>query len=163
MENCEQDPGWCFQSAIGNLLPSDIHGHGHGHESTNQKDDFVVSTDNTLNCSSVEETTWPNLHWGELPVIRKRTLTSLRAYPKGSLRLVIGERREEKGMDCNGYHDGKLTAQLFASHNTSRLGFIDQYIADSFANLGTHEDYIWSKDEYSRGFWRGLNAGEALL
>lgn len=63
---------------------------------------------------------------------------------------------------AKGYSDGFLTSKIFASQNTSKLGFIGQYIEDSIRTLGGVVA-PGTEGSYRQGFMTGLQDGEAKI
>jgi glucan 1,3-beta-glucosidase len=64
---------------------------------------------------------------------------------------------------AKGYSDGFLTAKIFASYNTSKLGFIGQYIEDSIRTLGPTVVASGTEGSYRQWFMSGLDDGEAII
>jgi glucan 1,3-beta-glucosidase len=69
--------------------------------------------------------------------------------------------RDPSGTDGErAYTDGAMTAKIFAAHGLSRLGFVDQYVADTLAALGPAVIPPASAAAYSTEFLRGLRDAE---
>lgn len=62
-----------------------------------------------------------------------------------------------------GYTDGLVTAKLFAAHDLSKLGFIDQYIGDSVTALGQGVVRQGMEGMYKSAFIDGLREGEKIV
>lgn len=131
-EDCDKDPGWCFKSAIGSILPTSFSSYPRPSQA------------------------WLNI----TPEDTKATYANSVNHPFSLNMKVLPKRRREDqnhdSVDTRGYNDGKLTAQTFASHNASKLGFINQYIHDSIEHLGPSVVAPGTEGDYYGGFWRGL-------
>lgn len=64
---------------------------------------------------------------------------------------------------AKGYSDGFQTAKVFALSSGSRLGFTDQYIADSLAALVNTNAGSQQQQLYTEWFLRGLADGESQV
>ena len=88
-----------------------------------------------------------------------------------SLNHKINRRDLYDGMDmtpkqhsvAKGYSDGFQTARIFATYNTSKLGFIAQYISDSIWTLGPTAVAPGTEEIYRHWFMSGLKDGESLV
>jgi hypothetical protein len=76
---------------------------------------------------------------------------------------TVYQRRQGSDVPGRGYSDGLLTAKIFAAHALSKLGFIDQYISDSIANLGSSLIPAETEGAYRDAFVTGLRDGEAVI
>ncbi|KIY50500.1 hypothetical protein FISHEDRAFT_38795 [Fistulina hepatica ATCC 64428] len=64
---------------------------------------------------------------------------------------------------AKGYEDGFMAAKTFATYNLSRLGFTQQYIADTVAPLVPTVVSEHGKTYYVNGFMSGLGDGESTV
>jgi glucan 1,3-beta-glucosidase len=62
-----------------------------------------------------------------------------------------------------GYSDGFLTAKIFATYKTSKLGFIGQYIEDSIKALGPAIIEPGTEEAYRHWFRSGLGDGQLIV
>jgi hypothetical protein len=62
-----------------------------------------------------------------------------------------------------GYSDGFLTAKIFAMYQTSKLGFIGQYVEDSIRALGPEMVQAGTEDAYRQWFTNGLEDGQQIV
>ena len=154
-EGCDQDPGWCFKSAVGTVLPSQFFSYKKP-TSAYRTHGTAGFTNNGLNDSS-------SLNAADLPVIRKRAPSVSSPGYSQRFQLISQKRLDDTTQnpasdptETIGYNDGKMTAQVFASHNMSKLGFINQYISDSIERLGPDVVPAGSEGKYYDGFWSGL-------
>ncbi|KAF5324539.1 hypothetical protein D9611_004242 [Ephemerocybe angulata] len=152
-EDCDQDPGWCFKSAVGTVLPTTFFTHTQPGQAwsnaavENTKESYANGINHPF-----------SLNREDLPVVRKRRPMSHAAIAK-RFKLISQRRRDDKqdsSADTTGYNDGRETAQVFAAHNASKLGFIDQYIEVAIQNLGPGKVAPGTEGQYTAGFWRGL-------
>lgn len=158
-EGCDQDPGWCFRSAVGTVLPSQFFSYKTP-TSAYRKHATAEFTDENYS----DGVNHPfSLNAEDLPVIRKRALSLSPRDPSQRFQLISQKRRDDTTQnpvsdlaDTHGYNDGKLTAQVFALHNMSKLGFINQFISDSIEHLGPDVVPPGSEGKYYDGFWSGL-------
>lgn len=70
---------------------------------------------------------------------------------------------DEQRSIVKGYSDGFTTARLFATYNTSKLGFVGQYIADSLTALRGTVIASGTEIFYRDGFTEGLKEGEEAV
>ncbi|EAU88084.2 cytoplasm protein [Coprinopsis cinerea okayama7 len=124
-EECDNDPGWCFKSAVGTVLPTKFFSYHH------QQPESIQNSVAGSNHSFL-------LHDAELPLTRRDEFTRL-SIPE-RFKTIARRRRRDGNTDADGkgYDDGRATAGIFAAHNMSRLGFVNQYISDTIANLGSN-------------------------
>ena len=114
---------------------------------------------------SVTEPLWPKSHKRELSVYRQ----GFHPFDAFYRLVTLGRKRNEPPVNpsatdtvaTKGHSDGLMTAKIFALMDFSRLGFIDQYVNDSIAALGTDVVGAGSQQTYRDAFLRGLAEGEA--
>ena len=114
---------------------------------------------------SVTGPLWPKSHKRELPVYRP----GFHPFDVFYHLALSGRKRSEPlvnpstadAVATKGHSDGLMTAKIFALMDSSKLGFIDQYINDSIAALGPDVVDVKSQQEYRGAFLRGLAEGEA--
>ena len=114
---------------------------------------------------SVAEPLWPKSHKRKLPV-----------YPFGFHPfdvfyhlVMLGKKRNElqanvsatDTINAKGHSDGLMTAKIFALMDSSKLGFVDQYVNDSVAALGQGVVDTNSRQAYRDAFLQGLAEGES--
>jgi glucan 1,3-beta-glucosidase len=184
-EGCEDDPGWCFRDAVGNSLPASFHSYGQPQSAAPDSDMQLPSVADIL-ASAQKLPVTPNDAWDAFAPLSKtymadKWVSPENIAPRRFKRVVTASQQHEtlslvslvsyEGMDmtpsqrsdAKGYSDGFLTSQIFASHNTSKLGFIGQYIADSIGVLGPAVVALGTEGSYQQGFMRGLRDGEAKI
>ncbi|TFK27355.1 cytoplasm protein [Coprinopsis marcescibilis] len=146
-EDCDDDPGWCFKSAVGTVLPKTFFSYHHTPAQTQN----VALFNNTF-----------MLNEAELPLMERREHASSPMARRFEA-IALKRARDEGSNDVEnkGYEDGKLTAQIFAAHNNSRLGFVNQYISDTIATLGSDIVPPVAEAAYTSGFLRGLSEAES--
>lgn len=137
-EGCKDDPGWCFKDAVGNSLPESFHSYGQPHSATSSQ---------------------------------LKSLSAMEAKMLPSFKKKMDKRDLYDGMDmtpkqrsvAKGYSDGFQTARIFATYNTSKLGFTAQYISDSIWTLGPTVVAPGTEEVYRHWFMSGLQDGESLV
>jgi hypothetical protein len=98
-----------------------------------------------------------------------RSFPTVSRYPRPSKREhrfdAIHQRRQIAldTQSTQGYTDGLASAKIFAAHNGSKLGFIDQYVDDSIKVLGPTVVPVGTEEKYRAGFMRGLREAEAIV
>jgi glucan 1,3-beta-glucosidase len=192
-EGCEDDPGWCFMDAVGNSLPASFHSYGQPSETDSAQpqsaapySDMQLPSVADILASAQKLPVTPNGAWDAFAPLSKTYMADEWVSPENLApqrfkRDVAASQQHEttslvnlvsyEGMDmtpsqrsdAKGYSDGFLTSQIFASHNTSKLGFIGQYIADSIEALGPAVVAPRTEGSYRQGFMRGLRDGEAKI
>ena len=114
---------------------------------------------------SLAEPLWPKSHKRELPVYRP----GLHPFEVFYDLITPGRKRNEPPVDISatdtvvtkGHSDGLMTAKIFALMDFSKLGFVDQYVNDSIAALGSDVVDAESRQAYRDAFLQGLAEGEA--
>ena len=191
-DGCDDDPGWCFKSAVNYSLPASFFSYGQP-PSTNLAQpesalnanmqlppvtDILARTqrysgtlDGSWDASTVVAKTLVAEEWAtpETAILAgfKENIPPDRQHQ--TMSVEIGDSYE--GMDltptqrctAKGYADGFHTAKIFASCNNSKLGFTGQYIEDSMRALGPTVVVPGSEKSYRQGFMSGLHDGEAII
>ena len=170
-EDCDQDPGWCFKAAVGRALPPTFFSYGQTSNVTLSASDITslfpdsrlpVATGLMAKIESVTGPLWPKSHKRELPVYR------LGSHPFDVFYHLVTSRGEPlvsssaaDAVVAKGHSDGLMTAKIFALMDFSKLGFIDQYMNDSIAAVGSDVVDVKFQQTYRDAFLRGLAEGEA--
>lgn len=173
-EDCDRDPGWCFKNAVGRALPNDFFPYGQSSKKTLSTSDIAsLFPDSRLpvmgglvaRIKSATEPLWPKSHKRELPVylpgfhpfdVFYHLVTSARKRNEPPVNISATDTAAAKG-----HSDGLMTAKIFALMDSSKLGFVDQYVNDSIAALGPGVVDANSRQAYRDAFLRGLAEGEA--
>ncbi|KAH9945964.1 glycoside hydrolase [Epithele typhae] len=154
-EQCMDDPGWCFRAAAGSSLPASFFSYGEA--SMNHRTDF----------SAIR--VWDDYGASPEPVMVAVSGDGSSYSRSRPFRPNLRRRGDPHGLDqtelavARGYSDGLATANLFAEHGMSKLGFTGQYMNDSIARLGAHIIAPGAEDHYRRWFLEGLAEGEVLV
>ncbi|KAF5349484.1 hypothetical protein D9756_009035 [Leucocoprinus leucothites] len=161
-EQCDFDPGWCLQHAIGTVLPSSFYSYGDITNSYQAQDtsakarrmDYPTHGETTLILSQPSDGgRHPQRINGGSPGTGAVTGIS----PTGS-------RNDDSSPRRKGFDDGFLTAKVFAIYGASKLGFTEQYVNEAFEMaLSRGVVSSGSDQEYRTGFWLGLNYGESKV
>lgn len=188
-EQCEFDPGWCFQHAVGTVLPTSFYSYG----------DIASSTQGQGISAKARRMDYPN----DAEVVSVLSQASgdghhpqdvADASPSNSQhRFEAIYQRQSSGTGqppaCNpavenlnsgkrdgvnspnygparrkGFDDGFQTSKVFAIYGASKLGFTEQYISEAIEMAqirGTLSGE--SEKEYRIGFWLGLRHGESKV
>lgn len=171
-EDCDQDPGWCFKAAVGRALPEQFFSYDQTSKAALSTGDITslfpdsrlpVATGLMAKIKSVAEPLWPKSHRRELPVY----LSGL--HPFDVFYHLVGKKRNEQAVTTSvadtvttkGHSDGLMTAKIFALMDSSKLGFVDQYVNDSIAALGPDVIDASSHQVYRDAFLQGLAEGES--
>lgn len=173
-EDCENDPGWCFKAAVNTSLPATFFSYGQASTGSSwQIQALATAIANMTVPSSSDILAIPLGIAGAVPGLssssRRNFLRSRlqhrfeavhlrRDYNASGTELAPNQRSITKG-----YSDGFLTAKSFASFNTSKLGFIGQFIMDSIAQLGPSVIAPGTESNYHDGFVRGLEDGQRIV
>ena len=173
-EDCDEDPGWCFKAAVGRALPKTFFSYGQTSKTTLSTSDIMtlfpdshlpVTTGLMAKIKSVTGPLWPKSHKRELPVY----LSGFRPFDVFYHLVMLGRKRNEPPIDISatdtvaakGHSDGLMTAKIFALMDSSKLGFVDQYVNDSIAALGSDVVDANSHQAYRDAFLQGLAEGES--
>lgn len=173
-EDCDQDPGWCFEAAVGRALPTTFFSYGQTSKTTLSTSDIVslfpesrlpVTTGLMAKIKSVTGPLWPKSHKRELPVYH----TGFHPFDAFYHLVVSGKKRNEPPVNISatdtvaakGHSDGLMTAKIFALMDSSKLGFVDQYVNDSIGALGPGVVDTNSHQTYRNAFLQGLAEGES--
>jgi len=169
-EDCDTDPGWCFTASVGKSLPKTFFSYRKP-TTTEEASSLAADARNLFIPTSADV----------LDLVQKLTasILSRRASWYGIYRAwmphrfgAIHRRRDNiiepngpstdslKNSTAKGYTDGFTTAKIFASYNTSRLGFVGQFIEDAIRVAGHALIAEGTEAGYSAGFLRGLKHGE---
>lgn len=114
---------------------------------------------------SVTGPLWPKSHRRELPI----PPSGFHPFDVFYHLVTLGKKRNELPVTTSatgtvaakGNSDGLMTAKIFALMDSSKLGFVDQYVNDSIAALGPEIVDANSHQTYRDAFLRGLAEGEA--
>jgi glucan 1,3-beta-glucosidase len=179
-EECADDEGWCFKSAVGSLLPPSFFSYpGPLRSSSSQianitlpsHEQFIAEAFPSLSRRSSTDSFGPDTsrnRWDAIYFRRSsdngsnNTAGRLYAAPVSQAQsqsdLVVLQSVVSKG-----YSDGFVTAQRFAGQDGSKLGFVGQYIKDSIASLGPSVVPPGNEEYYRQWFWQGLKDGETSM
>lgn len=149
----ECDPSWCFKAAVGSTLPSTFFLYGQTSKSIAGRSTAEVTDINTLS-DILSPTTDLNIDHDRYYGLARRRFAAIHA------RDNWGDMTDAERSSSQGYDDGFRTAEFFASHNMSKLGFTGQYAADSVKALGPIITPS-TVGNYTDGFMHGLQDGEA--
>lgn len=73
-------------------------------------------------------------------------------------------RRDSSSATALGYSDGFSAARTFASHGLSKIGFVNQYISDTFAaHVAAGQAVATDSPGYQNWFAQGQSDAEALI
>ena len=192
-DGCQDDPGWCFQDAVNNSLPPSFYSYGQCQaanpaqsESCTLFSNMQLPSVTDILVSAQKYPGTPNGAWDPFAPV-SQTYTGGEWASSGNVEdagfkrnaspgqlheaMYLADRDSFDGMDvtptqrciAKGYSDGFLTAKIFASYNTSRLGFKGQYIEDSICALGPTVVAPGTEGSYRRSFMSGLQDGEAII
>ncbi|KAI0341792.1 glycoside hydrolase [Trametopsis cervina] len=166
-EECDDDPGWCFTSAVGRALPSSFFSYGVPPAPPQELPSMAVLAEGMTPPST--GSTFPDASSSS------NSDTSSLAAPPGYRRAfnprarhakMLFTKRDDLAQErslAKGYNDGFLTAKIFAVYDLSKLGFTGQYILDSIATLGPTVIVPGTETAYENGFMQGLADGEAAV
>ncbi|OBZ75975.1 Glucan 1,3-beta-glucosidase 3 [Grifola frondosa] len=185
-EDCTDDPGWCFQAAVGNSLPSSFFSYG-GQGFTPspsqlpsladlEGDMHLPSTNDILSGAQMTptDTSTYTASSSSTTAVGARINRRSRFGQQGRaphLHRRGSHRRDGPGQVsmsssqravAKGYSDGFLTAKIFAQYGGSKLGFVGQYIIDSLTKLGPAAIDPGTEDDYEQWFMKGLEDGRQL-
>ncbi|KAL0947037.1 hypothetical protein HGRIS_013179 [Hohenbuehelia grisea] len=168
-EQCDDDPGWCFRSAVGNALPNSFFSYGGatGKDPAALRTLLGVPPPVTPSSALLQNTALqtPVSHPGRRASKRKGGIPDIFPY-----RLAAIHRRRfddlKRNTDiptltpagnlcANGYLDGFTTAIEFATHSFSKLAFVGQFLHDRRAQC--------QGNGYGTNFRRGLKDAEAAI
>ncbi|KXN92012.1 Glucan 1,3-beta-glucosidase 3 [Leucoagaricus sp. SymC.cos] len=190
-EQCDFDPGWCFQHAIGTVLPNTFYTYG---DITNTYQAQAVSAQaRRLEYPSDEEVTMiltQSSDDGRRPEAPKTGPTAnaqhrfeaihqrqngdanqppvwngTAAMPGNtSTRNSDSSSNDSNSPRRKGFVDGFQTAKVFAIYGMSKLGFTEQYINEALW-MSTSRGAVpnGSEQEYRTGFLIGLKCGESKI
>lgn len=192
-DGCDDDPGWCFKSAVNNSLPASFYSYGQPPAKKSAQSNLAAPYANMqlpsvtdILDSSQKFTGTPDGAWEAFAPVSKTYVadewaSSETIFPAGFKRnsspgqlhqtASLENQDLYDGMDLTptqrsmvkGYSDGFHTAKIFASYNNSKLGFIGQYIEDSMRTLGPAVVTAGTEGSYRRRFMDGLHDGEAII
>ncbi|KAF9566286.1 glycoside hydrolase [Agrocybe pediades] len=176
-EDCEADAGWCFTASVGKSLPKTFFSYG---KPTTAEEASTLAEDarNLLIPISADVIDLVQKLTGSL--LRRRSAfygTSFYGLFRAGAHHrfeAIHQRTDDsssgstsrpdpdamKNSTARGYTDGFTTAKIFASCNSSRLGFTGQFVADAIKVAGPLLIAEGTEKGYSAGFLRGLKHGE---
>lgn len=166
-EDCADDPGWCFDAAVGEALPSTFFSYGMpptGPEPTQLPEMSTLSQgmappQDQLNPST--SSTYQYQPYSQDSLSPPPAFQSSPRYQPPP--ADNGPSSSQQASRLRGYEDGFLTAKIFALYNLSKLGFVGQYITDSLAALGPGVVAPGTEGFYEEGFMQGLADGEAIV
>lgn len=175
-EDCDQDPGWCFKAAVGRALPPTFHSYGQTSKTALSTSDILslfpdsrlpVTNGLMAKVKSMTEPLWPKSHRRELPAY----LSDFHPFDVFYHLVMLGKKRNEPPVNTSttdtvavkGHSDGLMTAKIFALMDSSKLGFVDQYVNDSIAALGPDVVDANSRQAYRDAFLQGLAEGESNI
>ncbi|KAG5639515.1 hypothetical protein H0H81_000660 [Sphagnurus paluster] len=174
-EGCDDDPGWCFKTAVNRTLPASFFSYGQAPIVDPWQIQVVSIAIANMTAPPVSEIlSAPQGNKPRTP----RTIFSSRMSDNGAIRRfeTIHTHREEQkdsfdGLNLTpaqkstvkGYTDGFLAAKLFASFRLSKLGFVGQYVADCIAQEGPDMIVPGTEQNYRDGFGQGLVAGQKVV
>ena len=190
-ERCEKDPAWCMQSAIGEALPSSFASYPGAENRNTSKTVPVTQLPKTLQ-QTIESIAPPSLQGalgsalagndtapGSLDALTDSATKALggvirrapsesgwsRHHRRNALRKTVRRQRRDAGSNTAlGYADGFHAAQSFAAHGLSRLGFVEQYIMDTFAGHVTSGSATQADaKDYKTWFEQGRTDAEELI
>jgi hypothetical protein len=188
-EQCNFDPGWCFQRAVGNVLPTSFFSYG---EITDQHQTTDTSAKALKLAYPSDGEIWPILaecrdqsrrpaegsggavgqsqHRFEAVYQRQNGSQSTWHATKSTsgnstTRNDDGSSGQDSGSYCRrGFDDGFLTAKVFAIYGASRLGFTEQYMDDALALIPSRGAVpSGTEQDYQTGFMLGLQYGESKV
>ncbi|KAF9821390.1 hypothetical protein IEO21_00636 [Rhodonia placenta] len=160
-EDCTDDPGWCFKSAVGNSLPSTFFSYGQGPLTDPAELPSLADLMGDMNAPSTSAIL-------ASAQSNPSSTTSEYAYDANASPTTApydgatGMSPEQKSI-ARGYSDGFLTAKIFAQYGMSKLGFTGQYMNDSIAKLGTSVVKPGTEEYYQDWFMKGLQDGENIV
>src|SRR5882762_6798226 len=188
-DGCAGDLGWCFKDAVNNCLPATFYSYGQPQATNPAKSESALfakmqppSVADIL-ASAQKHPGTPNGVSDDFAPASKTYAaddwaSSATTASAGFRRNVspdpltpFVDRDSYGGMDmtpaqrsiAKGYLDGFLTAKIFASSNTSKLGFKGQYIEDSICALGPTVVAPGTEGLYRLWFMSGLQDGETII
>ncbi|KAF5344234.1 hypothetical protein D9756_001981 [Leucocoprinus leucothites] len=186
-EQCDFDPGWCLQHAIGTVLPSSFYSYGDITNSYQAQDtsakarrmDYPTHGETTLILSQPSDGGRhpqringgsPGTGQHRFEAIYQRQNNNTYQLPAGNDTGAVtgisptGSRNDDSSPRRKGFDDGFLTAKVFAIYGASKLGFTEQYVNEAFEMaLSRGVVSSGSDQEYRTGFWLGLNYGESKV
>ncbi|KAH7923868.1 glycoside hydrolase [Leucogyrophana mollusca] len=166
-ENCDDDPGWCFEAAVGHSLPATFFSYGRPPPTNgNQLQALYSAVANMtvpLGSSILEKLQDPAVNATDYsgapsPGASNPWSGGLKTREGNSTDLTPAQVSIVKG-----YSDGFLTAKIFAQTGWSKLGFTGQYIEDSLSALGPTVVSPGTEDKYRQAFRMGLGDGENII
>jgi len=191
-EQCEFDPGWCFQHAVGTVLPTSFYSYGDIASSAQGQDlsakarrmDYpndaeVVSVlsqasgNGRHSQDAVDVSPGNSQHRFEAIYQRQSSGTSQPlAWNTTDPAVENWNSGKRDGISSpnydparrKGFDDGFQTAKVFAIYGASKLGFTEQYISEAIEMAQIRGTLSGeSEKEYRSGFWLGLRHGESKV
>lgn len=156
LENCDSNPGWCFEGSVGRYLPSTFNAWGlpiapFSSDSAKSK---LLTAINAIKPPKEQA----RVGMVVKPQSQTRGIGSLAAR---AARLLA----PTTDVATRGFSDGFLSARIFAASGAlSRIGFSQQYRADSWnAHLTAKTFKKSEQDVYYQQFATGVQAAEAAI
>ncbi|KAJ3566586.1 hypothetical protein NP233_g6906 [Leucocoprinus birnbaumii] len=183
-EQCDFDPGWCFQHAVGTVLPSSFFSYGDIANFYQVQDvsakarrmDYPTDGEAALILGDGDR--YPQLVNGASAGTGQHRFEAIyqrQAAGPGQPSLnnsdstAVNSTVNRKGDDPTsprrkGFDDGFQTAKVFAIYGASKLGFTEQYVNEALWMALSHGAVSsGSEQEYRTGFWLGLHYGESKI
>lgn len=182
-EDCENDPGWCFKAAVNKSLPGTFFSYGQESMKDPWQIQALATTIANMTVPSSSDilampigtaaAASPGPSSGRRNVLPSKSLYTPRSHHRFEAVHVRRDRRRDNvnGAELTpsqrsitkGYSDGFLTAKSFASFSVSKLGFIEQFIMDSIAQIGPSVIAPGTESNYHDGFVNGLEDGQRIV
>ncbi|KAI0273567.1 glycoside hydrolase superfamily [Gloeopeniophorella convolvens] len=170
-EDCDDDPGWCFTSAVGRRLPPSFSPYGlsFAKDPVELQEVAIAIAElsdfpNPQAAGSIQDTLSLSNH-----LILGNSVDSDESWETPGSSTIF----HEPGFPGNsttcersgalGYADGYQAAKVFAMHGFSKLGFVSQYAGDSRAAYGQDVISEGLEECYKQSFLEGLEAGEEAV
>ena len=160
MENCDQNSGWCFKKAWSDVMNKTYNAWGFNDKVTNKTIDAVSS--------EIGKTTLPDKY--QTGTVSRQSNSCPSSQSSNTRRAATSASSSSSSSsstmdsDTQGYADGFTSAKVLASRmELSRLGFVDQYIADS---VNAYKNKLMTQPDsktYSSSFQKGLSQIENLV
>ncbi|KAH7915012.1 glycoside hydrolase superfamily [Hygrophoropsis aurantiaca] len=162
-EDCSDDPGWCFKTAVGQSLPATFFSFGQALPTNDDQLQFLYSSVANMT-APIGSFILSKAHNSSMDIKNDSAANdfygeeSLRGNSQNSTDLTP----EQKSV-IKGYSDGFMTVKIFAQTGWSKLGFSGQYIEDSLNAHGSAIVMPGTEDRYRQAFKLGLGDGEDII
>lgn len=183
MENCKQNSGWCFKAAWPDFMDKAYNAWGFNDKVTNKTIDTVsreiaktklpdkyqtgTASRQASTCSSSQSSLTKRL--ADADGVNEALSDLVEAQTPSFQRRASSKSESSSSSskidaEMQGYSDGFTSAKVLASRmELSRLGFIDQYIADSAKMYKNQLKAQLNSKTYSPSFRKGLSAIEKTI